>query len=82
MNDDFEDMFSARGAYVDNDGTAPGDNLYGPPDPGFTSPEYRQTQTQQRAPSAVQRAFDWRWLWWSIAIGVVLVIAIIAWSLR
>ena len=27
----------------DSDGMVPGDNLYGPPDPGFTSSYYKQT---------------------------------------
>ncbi len=37
-----EDFFSMRAAYVDNDGTEIGDNLWGRPDPGFTSSEYRE----------------------------------------
>lgn len=69
MNQDMEDFFSMRGAYVDDDGIDIGSNDVAPRSP--------------RVPPAVQLgAFDWRWLSWSIAIGAALAVAIIARSLR
>ena len=46
MNDGRFDLANFHGAYVDNDGTAPGDNLYGAPDSGFTSPYHKRTERQ------------------------------------
>ena len=54
MNDDFRDLFSTQGARVDNDGIAPGDNLWGAPDPGFSSTEVDTQSEPQSIRSTLQ----------------------------
>ncbi len=55
MNENFNDLFSIEGARVDNDGIAPGDNLWGAPDPGFTSSEFvKKPRTAPAVPPPAQ----------------------------
>lgn len=82
MNQDFDDMFSVRGAYVDNDGIAPGDNLYGAPDPGFTSSEYREPQRSvARQPVNAIDTRTERIFWACVRAGLVVVAAGVVWLL-
>lgn len=80
MSEDFRDMFSMRGAYVDNDGTLPGDNLCGAPDAGFKSSEY-ESPTQYANIHNVSGRWNMCALWISLGVGGALALAIIAASL-